>query len=92
MAQEFIDLDVKAILVAWDCETATGIPPVSNDYVSKVVKHYPEAFLGAWAMIDPWKGSKAILEIERCINELNKTIIHQFYWWVPGCAKRVAWW
>jgi len=23
---------------------------------------------------------------------LNKTIIHQFYWWVPGCAKRVAWW
>lgn len=71
MAREFIDLDIKALLVAWDSESVTGLPPVSNDYVAKVVKDHPEAFLGAWAMIDPWKGKAAIVELERCIKKLG---------------------
>lgn len=71
IAREFIDLNVKALLVAWDSESSTGLPPVSNDYVAKVAKDFPEAFLGAWAIIDPWKGQKAILELERCIKEIG---------------------
>jgi len=47
MAKEFIDLDVKALIIAWDSETVTGLPPVTNDYVAKVAKDYPDAFLGA---------------------------------------------
>jgi len=71
MAKEFIDLDVKALIIAWDSETVTGLPPVTNDYVAKVAKDYPDAFLGAWAMIDPWKGEAAIKELERCIKDLG---------------------
>lgn len=71
MAREFIDLDVKAILIPWDSETVTGLPPVCNDYVAKIVKDFPEAFLGAWAMIDPWKGKAAINELERCVKKLG---------------------
>jgi predicted TIM-barrel fold metal-dependent hydrolase len=71
MAKEFVDLGIKALIVGWDSETVTGLPPVSNDYVAKVAKDYPEAFLGAWAMIDPWKGKAAIKELERCIKDLG---------------------
>ena len=71
MAKEFVDLDVKALIVAWDSETVSGLPPVGNDYVSKVAKEHPDAFLGAWAMIDPWKGEAAVRELERCIKELG---------------------
>jgi hypothetical protein len=71
MAQEFVDLDIKALIIAWDAETATGHPAVSNDYVASVAKQYPEAFLGAWAMIDPWKGKMAIDELERAIKILG---------------------
>jgi len=71
MAQEFIDLDVKAFLIAWDSETVTGFPPISNDYVTKVVNDFPDAFLGAWAMIDPWKGKAAVRELDRCVKELG---------------------
>jgi predicted TIM-barrel fold metal-dependent hydrolase len=71
MAQEFIDLDVKAFLIAWDSETVTGFPPVSNDYVVKVANDFPNAFLGAWAMIDPWKGESAVRELDRCVKELG---------------------
>lgn len=71
MAQEFIDLDVKAFLIAWDSETVTGFPPISNDYVTKVANDFPDAFLGAWAMIDPWKGKAAVRELDRCVKELG---------------------
>lgn len=73
MAQEFIDLDVKAFLVAWDSEFVTGLPPITNDYVAGVVRDFPEAFLGMWAMIDPWKGEAAISELQRCVEELGIT-------------------
>lgn len=71
MAAEFTELDVKAIIIPWDSETITGRPPVSNDYVAKIVKDFPDAFIGAWAMVDPWKGKAAINEIERCVKELG---------------------
>jgi predicted TIM-barrel fold metal-dependent hydrolase len=71
MARDFIDLDVKALLIPWDSETVTGRPPIGNDYVANIVKKFPDAFLGAWAMVDPWKGKAAINEVERCVKELG---------------------
>ena len=67
MAQDFIDLDVKAFIIAWDAESNSGYPRVSNDYVARVVKAHPQAFLGGWAMIDPWKGKMAVQELERAV-------------------------
>lgn len=71
MAQDFIKLDVKAVLLSLDAETALGWPPDSNDYAAALVKKYPQAFAGAFAAIDPWKGKRAILELERASNQLG---------------------
>lgn len=71
MAKDFLDAGVKGILVAWDAETNTGQPRVSNDYLAKVVKDYPGAFIGAYACVDPWKGEMALYEAERAIKELG---------------------
>lgn len=71
MAQDFRELDIKAIIVAFDAETATGLPRTSNDYVAKLVKEYPDVYIGGFACVDPWKGEMAIQEAERAIKELG---------------------
>lgn len=71
MAQDFIDADVKGILVGWDAEANTGHPRVSNDYLADVVKRFPQAFIGAFACVDPWKGQMALQEIEHCVRDLG---------------------
>ena len=71
MAQDFIKNDIKGLIIAWDAESNTGYPKVSNDYTAKLAKDYPEAFLGAWACIDPWKGKAGVDELERAIKELG---------------------
>ena len=71
MAKEFIDLDIKALIMAWDSETYRGTPVISNAYVAQLVKDFPDAFLGGWAVIDPWKGKMAIKELERAVKGLG---------------------
>jgi predicted TIM-barrel fold metal-dependent hydrolase len=71
MAEDFIKAGVKGILVGWDAESNTGEPAMSNDYVASMVKRFPEAFIGAYASVDPWKGEWAVAEAERCITELG---------------------
>ncbi len=71
MAQDFIKADVKGILVGWDAETASGLPKFSNDTLARIVKKYPDAFIGGFASVDPWKGEMAIKEAERAIKELG---------------------
>jgi len=71
MVKVYTDLDVKALLISWDAESTSGCAKVDNDYVAGLVKKYPQAFLGAWAMIDPWKGEMAIQELERAVKELG---------------------
>ena len=71
MAQDFVKSGVKGILVGWDAETNTGEPAMSNDYVASMVKRFPEAFIGAYGSVDPWKGKWAVMEAERCIEELG---------------------
>src|SRR6185295_6409279 len=50
-----------------DAETATGLPPLTNDEVADVVKKYPRQFVG-FACVDPWKGKLAVEEMERAIT------------------------
>src|SRR5215470_1060933 len=70
VAKIYADMDIIGVLLAWDAETATGLPPLTNDEVADVVKAYPGQFIG-FASVDPWKGKRAIGEMERAINELG---------------------
>lgn len=70
MVEEFRELDIKAVLLGWDAETAMGLPPVPNDFIAKIVRDYPDTFIG-FGGVDPWKGKAAIKEIERCAKELG---------------------
>ena len=60
----------QAVLLAWDAETATGRPPVTNDWVADVCGRYPERFI-PFASVDPWKGEAAIVEARRAVRELG---------------------
>jgi predicted TIM-barrel fold metal-dependent hydrolase len=71
MAQDFIDLDIKAVLMPIDCETARGWPTCGNDYAASMVKRFPDAFIASFAAIDPWKGEKAIQELDRAVKQLG---------------------
>lgn len=70
VARLYEELDMLAVLLAWDAETATGLPPLTNDEVADVVKKYPRQFVG-FACVDPWKGERAVSEIKRAITELG---------------------
>ena len=70
VARLYEELDIIGVLLAWDAETATGLPPLTNDEVADIVKTYPGRFIG-FASVDPWKGERAISEMERAITELG---------------------
>lgn len=71
MAEEFIEAGVKGILIGMDAESNLGTPRVPNDYVAKLAKDYPDAFIGSFVCVDPWKGEMAIQEIDHCIRNLG---------------------
>ena len=70
MADEFRADDVLAVLLAWDAESATGAPPLTNDAVAACVERHPDAFLG-FASVDPWKGKAAVAELRRAVTDLG---------------------
>jgi predicted TIM-barrel fold metal-dependent hydrolase len=70
VARLYEELDSLGVLLAWDAETATGLPPLTNDEVADVVKKYPRQFVG-FACVDPWKGERAVEEIGRAVKELG---------------------
>ena len=70
MADEFRADDVLAVLLAWDAESGTGLPPVTNDFVADCVKRHPDAFIG-FASVDPWKGKAAVNELRRAVEDLG---------------------
>jgi predicted TIM-barrel fold metal-dependent hydrolase len=76
VADEVRSAGVEALLVAFDTETVTGLPPCSNDYVAGMRDAHPDVFIGAWASVDPWKGALAISEAKRAINDLNMIGFH----------------
>lgn len=68
-AVEYAQEQLFAILLAWDAETATGRPAVSNDFVAAIVKRHPKRF-AFFASVDPWKPD-AVEELERAVIELG---------------------
>lgn len=70
MAAEFRADDVLAVVLAWDAETATGLPATTNDFVAECVARHPDAFIG-FASVDPWKGRQALNEARRAATELG---------------------
>lgn len=70
MAAEFEAADVVGVVLAWDAETYTGLPPVTNDYVASLVERFPERFVG-FASVDPHKGGAAVAELERAVGGLG---------------------
>jgi len=55
-------LEVKAVLLAWDAETATGRPRVPNETVAAACRDYPDVFTGLGS-VDPHKGAAAAAEV-----------------------------
>jgi predicted TIM-barrel fold metal-dependent hydrolase len=70
VAKHYEKLDVVGVLLAWDAETTTGLPPLTNDEIAGIVAEFPERFIG-FGSVDPWKGKRAVAEIERAIGELG---------------------
>lgn len=70
MADEFRADDVLAVLLAWDAESAMGLPPVTNDFVADCIRRHPDTFTG-FASVDPWKGKAALLELRHAIGDLG---------------------
>ena len=69
VAREYSDLDILAVLLAWDAETATGRPRLTNELVAGAVRDFPETFAG-FGSVDPHKGERAVAELET-IKELG---------------------
>ena len=45
MAQEFRELDVKALIIGWDAEAESGFPtPGTNDEVAKLIEKFPDVW------------------------------------------------
>lgn len=70
MAEEFRRADILAVLLAWNAETHTGLPPVTNDFVASCVRGHPDVFLG-FASVDPHQGDAAVAELERAVRMLD---------------------
>lgn len=55
MVEEYTEAGIeRAVLLAWDAETNTGNPPVTNEHVAEVRDDYPDTFVG-FASVDPLK-------------------------------------
>lgn len=54
--------DGVAVVLGWDAETATGLPPFSNKQVAALVATDPETFIG-FGSVDPHKGAAAVSAI-----------------------------
>ncbi len=69
LARDYEAIDVMALLLAWDAETATGRPRVPNDLVGEACRDHPKTFVG-FGSVDPLKGERAVEELQR-ISELG---------------------
>ena len=69
VAAEYERLDMVAVLLAWDAETATHRPRLSNEYVAQAVRDFPGRFVG-FGSVDPLKGEQAVAGVDR-IKELG---------------------
>src|ERR1700686_5506501 len=64
LASDYEELDMMAVLLAWDAETATGRPRVPNELVAQACRDHPKSFIG-FGSVDPLKGDRAAEELSR---------------------------
>jgi predicted TIM-barrel fold metal-dependent hydrolase len=64
IAREYEELDILAVLLGWDAETATGRPRLPNDLIAQACRTHPGVFVG-FGSVDPHKGAQAVEEVER---------------------------
>jgi uncharacterized protein len=76
VVSEFGSYGVEAVLVAFDIQSVTGAPPLTNDYVAGMRDRHPGAILQAWAAVDPLKGEAAVREAEHAIRDLHMLGFH----------------
>ncbi len=70
MLEEYSNCGVeKLVLFAWDAETASHRPPVTNEFVAKIAEQYPDQIIG-FASVDPHKKS-AVKDLEHAVTELK---------------------
>jgi predicted TIM-barrel fold metal-dependent hydrolase len=69
LAERYRKLRVRAVLLAWDAETATGRPRVPDETVAAACRDYPDVFSG-FGSVDPHKGADAVAGVAR-IAELG---------------------
>jgi uncharacterized protein len=62
LAARYRGLQARAVLLAWDAETATGRPRVPNETVAAACRDYPDVFTGLGS-VDPHKGEAAVAEV-----------------------------
>ena len=62
LAARYRVLNVRAVLLAWDAETATGRPRVPNETVAAACREFPDVFTGLGS-VDPHKGEAAVAEV-----------------------------
>ena len=62
LAAAYRDLDARAVLLAWDAETATGRPRVPNETVAAACRDHPDVFTGLGS-VNPHKGADAVAEV-----------------------------
>jgi predicted TIM-barrel fold metal-dependent hydrolase len=62
LADRYRQLRARAVLLAWDAETATGRPRVPNETVAAACRAYPDVFTGLGS-VDPHKGDAAVAEV-----------------------------
>jgi predicted TIM-barrel fold metal-dependent hydrolase len=70
MASYYAEMAIFGVLFSIDSESASGSPPITNDYIAELAGRYPKQFIG-FGSVDPWKGRAAIKEVERCAGELG---------------------
>jgi predicted TIM-barrel fold metal-dependent hydrolase len=67
LARDYDAIDVMALLLAWDAETATGRPRVPNDLVAAACRDHPKTFIG-FGSVDPLKGERAVEELQQIVE------------------------
>ncbi len=69
LAEMYAELDMLAVLLPIDAETATGQKSLSNAAVADLVRQFPQQFVG-FGSVDPAKGRVALAQLDE-IAELG---------------------
>src|SRR5262252_9324871 len=87
LAARYRQLEVMAVLLAWDAETATGRPRVPNTTVADACRAHPDVFSG-FGSVDPHKGETAVAEVAEFAACQEHGLIALFHTGTSGIGAR----